>query len=483
MKIVGTGLYDANVTTTTNSLMAAMLIRPEISVNVANLFEQNKATFTSFLARKGMVKKGAVPGLTTQNFRVVGNRKFMWSLKGYPFRKGVIKGYTLPSGMDANKPGEDYREFTLQLDTNYFSPNDVLELKDTRTQLIVLGEYPEEVGGNVFNYTVKLIGNVAGGFINPDLLTDGSEIGFAYTAFPELSETGYEKNTFPEWLTSHMTIQRMQFSISGSANNTVLWVEHNGQKLWLPQQKLAMLERMNWAREQQLVFGQSTIDANDKVFLKDLKGRDIIIGDGIVEQGDPALKFQYNNLNMKFIEKIMQNMQLLANSDGKLELFVGGGQQFYWEFSRLMRDVFKYNPIPLFVNESDQRRGVNATFNMYEMAGVAIYTAWVPAFDAAWRPRWQTSTSNNINSKRAFFASLGNTIGGDPGVELVALGNGSEDRTYVEKIIEGMTSVGSEKGRIYASNSMDGGQVQVLSETGVKMSNPYGFAEVFGASA
>ena len=481
MRIVGTGLYDANITTTTNSLMAAMLIRPEISVNVSNLFEENKATFTSFLSRKGLVKKGAVPGMQTNNFRVVGNRKFMWTLKGYPFRKGVIKRYVLPVGMDSDKPGQDYREFTLVTDTNYFSPNDVLELKDTRTQVIILGEYPEDLGGGEYGYSVKLVGNVDGGFIDPDLLSDGSEIGFAYTAFPELSETGYEKNTFPEWLVSHMTIQRMQFSISGSANNTVLWVEHNGQKLWMPQQKLAMLERMNWAREQQLVFGQGTIDQNDKVFLKDFKGRDIVIGDGIVEQGDPALKFQYNKLSTKFIEQILQNLQLLANSDGKLEVFAGGGQQFYWEFNALLREVFKYNPIPLFVSEGDQRRGVKSTFNMYEMGGVTLYTAWVPAFDAAWRPRWSTQNSNNINSKRAFFASLGNTIGGDPGIELVSLGNGSEDRSYVEKIIEGMTSVGSEKGRVYASNSMDGGQVQVLTETGVKMANPYGFAEIFSA--
>ncbi len=477
MRIVGTGLYDANVTTTTNSLMAAMLIRPEISVNVANLFEKNYSTFTSFLSRRGMVKKGAVPGMDTKNFRVVGNRKFMWTLKGYPFRKGTIVDVELASG--ATNAGEGYREFYMTLDTNYFSPNDVLELKDTRTQVIVVGEYPEEVGINQFKYTFKMVGNVEGAYIAADLVTAGSEIGFAYTAFPELSETGYEKNSFPEWLTSHMTIQRMQFSISGSANNTVLWVEHNGQRLWLPQQKLAMLERMNWAREQQLVFGQSTIDANDKVFLKDMKGRDIIIGDGIVEQGDPAMKFQYTSLNVKLLEGIMQNMQLLSNSDGKLELFVGGGQQFHWEFSRLMRDVFKYNPYPLYVSESDQKRGVDSTFNMYSIGGVTIYNAWIPAFDAAWRPRQPSVNSNNINSKRAFFCSLGNTIGGDPGVELVALGNGSEDRQYVEKIIEGMTSVGSEKGRVYASNSMDGGQVQVLTETGVKMTNPYGFAELF----
>lgn len=79
------------------------------------------------------------------------------------------------------------------------------------------------------------------------------------------------------------------------------------------------------------------------------------------------------------------------------------------------------------------------------------------------------------------FISLGNTIGGDPNIELVTLGNGTEDRTYVKKIIDGMTSVGGESKRIYASNSMDGVQVQVLSETGVCMKNPFGLAEMYMA--
>jgi hypothetical protein len=401
----------------------------------------------------------------------------MWTLEGFPFRKGRI--LDAEKANSATNFGENGREFTVTVDTNFFSPNDVLELKDTRTQVIVVGEYPEAAGPDAWKYIVKMLTNTDGAFIPDALLAAESEIGFAYTAFPEMSETGYEKNTFPEWLTSHMTIQRMQFSISGTANNSILWVEHNGQKLWLPRQKAKMLERMNWAREQQLVFGKATIDANDKVFLKDLKGRDIIIGDGIVEQGDAALKFQYSTLNAKLIEGIMQNLQLLANSEGKLEVFVGGGQQFTWDFQRLMRDVFKYNPIPLYVSESDQRRGVDATFNMYTMGGVAIYTSWIPAFDAPWRPRNPSTTSANINSKRAFFTSLGNTIGGDPGVELVALGASGEDRQYIEKIINGMTNVGGENTR-YASNSMDGVQVQALCETGVKMTNPYGFAELFG---
>ena len=227
-----------------------------------------------------------------------------------------------------------------------------------------MDEYPIETTAGQWTYKCKIVTNIAGAFVPVNLLEVGKEVGFSYTAFPELSETGYEKNTFPEWHTNYMTIQRMQFSISGSAQNTVLWVEHNGQKLWFKQQEMDMLRRWAYARENQLIFGRASIDANDNVYLKDLKGRDIIQGDGLVAQGDASLKFQYNNLNVKTLENIMQNMQLMTNNDGMTEVFVMGGQAFVWGFQRLMRDVFKFNPEPLFTGAGGVR-GVDSTFDSY----------------------------------------------------------------------------------------------------------------------
>lgn len=486
MKIIGTGTFDANRTTMTNSLAAALLTRPEISANVVNLFESNFAAFSSFLARRGMTKKNVMPGFENEGFKVIGNRKFMWALKGYPFRKGVFvtgasgNSFDVPVGYNAAQPGINGSIVTIYLDTNYFSPNDVLEVSDRRTLIQIMDEYPIEESPNVWAYKAKLVYNVAGAFINPTLLAAGKEIGFSHTAFPELSETGYEKNTFPEWHTNYMTIQRMQYSISGSAANTVLWVEHNGQKLWFKQQELEMMKRWAYARENQLIFGRASIDANENVFLKDLKGREIIQGDGIVAQGDGSLKYQYNTLNIRVLENIMGNMQLLANSgDGIIELFCMGGQAFIHNFQRLMRDVYKYNPIPLFVSEGEVKQGVKVTFNSYEFGGVRIIVAWNPAFDAAWRPSDTDIYGTKKESNRAIFVSLGNTIGGDPGVELIALGNGSDDRRYVKKVIDGMASPSGNGRREFASNSMDGYQVQVLSETGICMKNPFGLAELY----
>jgi hypothetical protein len=48
----------------------------------------------------------------------------------------------------------------------------------------------------------------------------------------------------------------------------------------------------------------------------------------------------------------------------------------------------------------------------------------------------------------------------------------------IRKTIDGMASPGGNS-KEFASNSMDGYQVQVLSETGICLKNPFGVAELF----
>ena len=479
MKIIGTGTFDANRTTMTNSLARALLLRPEISTHISNLFEDNFSAFSSYLSRMGLTKKGLYEGLSEPNFKVIGNRKFMWSLKGYPFRKGTVTDEYY-SAVSMSQPGINGSEVTIYLDTDYFSPYDVLELSDrytggAGTQVQVMNEMPQEISNHVWAYKVKLKTNYPGNpdapaYINPLLIQRGMEVGYSHNSFPEMSETGYEKNTFPEWHTEYMTIQRMQYSISGSAGESVLWVEHNGQKLWFPQQDYEMMRRWAYSRENQLLFGQATIDQNDHVYMKDLLGREIVSGNGIMTQGVGALKFQYNVLSQKVIENVMRDMQLLANGDGPVELFVMGGQAFCWDFDHLMRDVFKYNPMPLFVSDAQAKMGVKSNFTSFEGPGVRIIVAWGKALDAVWRPQQYDMYGVAKNSRKGIFVSLGNTIGGDPMVELIALGK----RAMIKNEISGMTA-----GKEFTSNSMDGKQVQILSETGIALRNPYGVAELY----
>jgi hypothetical protein len=126
--------------------------------------------------------------------------------------------------------------------------------------------------------------------------------------------------------------------------------------------------------------------------------------------------------------------------------------------------------MPLFVSEKDAKMGVRANFTSYEGPGVRIVVGWGKAFDAVWRPQQYDMYGVSKDSRKGIFCSLGNTIGGDPMIELMTLGK----RAMIKNEISGMTA-----GKEYTSNSMDGKQVQILSETGIALRNPYGVAEVY----
>lgn len=474
MRIVGNITQHAGNTASLSMLSEAMVLSPEIIYNVTNLFEDNETTFSSFLGRKGLTMGGLYTGADLGNFQVVGNRQVKWPLKGYSERKGRI--VTTVAGAN---PGLDGVPFTLSIDSDWFQKQETIDLWDRRTFLYIIDKAQASEG--VWNYTVKLVHNEPGAFVNPRLLQAGCEVGFAYTMYPEASEDGNEKYTHAEWHTEFMTIQRMKFSITGSAAATGGHiVEHNGQRLFMDYQYKEMLKRFLRARENQLLFGKATVDQNARVYMRDLDGREIVAGNGLLHQGDPSMKFAYSNLSIKWLEKLMVNMQLLTTDDGGTEIVLGGGIEFITQFHRLMRDVLQQGPQPLVVG-SGTDKGISTSFKFYEFNGVRLTPLWIKAFDYALRPNKTDIWGANYGSRMAFALNLGNTIGGSGSVRLMALGNDKEDRRFVEREVIGMTGGGaknSASGRIMASSSVDAKQVHVLSESGIALMNPFHFAEI-----
>ena len=402
----------------------------------------------------------------------------MWPVQGYPLRKGVIISH---DGGDT--PGINNGEFTITVSTDFFSRNDNLELVDRRTLLHVLSK--EKNGQNTWNYRVKLVTNESGSFCDPTLLT-GQEVGFGHTMFPELSEDAGEKHTYPEWHTEYLGIQRMKHTISGTANAMKVWLEHNGVKVWEYSQNIEMMRRWAMSMEHQLLFGRATIDANDRTYVVDDDGRDLPSGNGLIAQGDSALKFQYNTLSIRLLEKTLENLQIMQNGEGLLEVAVCCGQAFFNNFQRLMRDVLQQNPIPL-VEKTKDGMGIKTAFSWYEFGGVRIWLMRCPAFDAPYRPIERDQYGISNMSERAFFVSLGDTVAGNPNVELITLGNGANDRRFVQRVVNGMAGPGPDvrgpgTGKYQlASSPVDGLQVHILSECGVIMRNPLGFAEMVKA--
>lgn len=475
MRIIGAVTQHSNATISLRTLQEAMLLKPEIIYNVSNLFEKNETVFSSFLGRKGLTMGGLYADAKGTGFQVVGNRQVKWPLKGYEERKGKVLE-TVPG-----TPGLNQATFTLTLDTDWFDKNEILDLWDRRTLLFIHDKQRSSTPG-AWNYTVQLMSNEVGAFVNPRLLVAGSEVGFSYTAYPELSEDGNEKYTHPEWHTEFMTIQRMKFSISGSAAAQSGYVlEHNGKKLFASSAYLQMLKRFMRARENQLLFAKATVDANSNVYLKDLEtGKDIVAGNGLMHQGDPSMKFSYSNLSMKWLDNMMDNMDLMATEDGVGEIVIAGGQTFINQFHRLMTQVLGQNPEPL-VEGSGNDKVINTNFSAYVHNGIRLTPMRLRAFDYQLRPNQSDVWGQNYGSRMGFALNLGNTIGGEGSIRLMALGNSDEDRRFVQKEVIGMSGGGaknSKSERIMSSSSVDGHQVHVLCESGVALMNPFHFAEI-----
>lgn len=475
MRIVSQVLQHSNETVSMRTLQEAMLLRPEIIYNVANLFERSSSVFSSFLGRKGLTMGGLYADAKGTGFQVVGNRQVKWPLKGYEERKGkLLATVTDPT------PGLNGSLFTITLDTDWFDKNEIIDLWDRRTLLFIHSKERSATPG-AWNYTVQLMANDKTSYVRSDLLTAGCEVGFSYTAYPELSEDGNEKYTHGEWHTEFMTIQRMKFSISGSAAAQSGYVlEHNGKKLFASKAYMDMLKRFMRARENQLLFGKATIDANSNVYLKDIEtGKEIVSGNGLLHQGHGSMKFSYNTMTTKWLDHVMDNLDLMATEDGVGEIVVAGGQHFINGFHRLMTQVLGQNPQPL-VEGSGNNKVINTNFAGYVHNGITLRPMRLRAFDYELRPQQRDIWNQTYGSRMGFFLNLGNTIGGEGSVRLMALGNDHEDRRFVQKEVIGMSGggvVNSKSGRIMSSSSVDGHQVHVLCESGMALLNPYHFAE------
>ena len=272
---------------------------------------------------------------------------------------------------------------------------------------------------------------------------------------------------------SHMTIQRMKWSISGTADQmstSKVWVEHNGLKLWSEYADLEMLARWAIARENQLIMGKGTVTEKDEIVLKDLENREIIIGDGLIEQGDGSFRMPYNTLNKSVLHNVMKNMQQYANNEGIVEIAAIGGQEALWDFHELMaKDLVASGAGNSIVEGTGSAKGINLDVAYYQYSRVRFTPVWHKFFDNPARPQSLTVNGKRPESGRLIFVSLGNTKFNQPNVELLALGN----RQFLRGEVNGINKGGQ------MANSVDGKHVHVLSETGIAVHDPYGVAELY----
>lgn len=444
-------------------LIKHMVNNPDILPTAFSLFQDEETPISSILNMKKMKTKGLAEGMRTGKYRVVSSNHVQYAIESSDIRKIRFKknssGVTYESLAYPTKPGFNQTPFYIYLDSNWAGPKEILELDDNDTQLYIYDDnLPVEIESGVWRYEVKLVTNDKTEYVTSTKMADNSECMCVQTAYEhDFSETGVEKYTFHGWGHTYLTLQRVKYSYSGTAEAMKadkMWTIHNGQKSFLTHAENEMMKRAAKYHEYNVVFGKGTVTADGETLLHDKKGREIMAGSGIVYQGDGAYEYPYNRWSKKFLKSIMKDIDLRVGREGKMECMLVGGQEVTSGFSEVMRE-YGITLNQNIVGEGSEK-GINDSYSFYEFDGIKVIVNRWRFLDGVSRPTKYLSDGTRKASFDGYFVPLGKTSGGDDQIELVQL------RAPKMGSVNGIN-----KGGDQMATSVDGSSVHFLFQTGV----------------
>ena len=453
----------ANESISSFHLIQQMVNEPDTIPTIFSLYKDRETPLSSILNMKGMKTKGLMENMMQGKYRVVGSNHVQYAIEATDLRKMHFKansaGKTFESAIYSTEPGYKQSAFYVYLDSNWASPKEVLELDDNQTQLFIYDEQdPIETEPGVWRYEVKVKTSEFEDYVLAELMREGAECMPVQTAYEhDFSETGSEKYTFPTWGHAYLNLQRVKYSYSGTAQvmkESKKWAVHNGNKGFLTAAEDMMMERAARYHEYSTIFGRGTVTVDGKTILHDKRGREIMQGDGILNQGDGAYEFPYNTFNKKFLKSVMKDIDLRSGNDGVMECVLVGGKEVTSGFSEVMRD-YGITLNQNIVGEGADK-GINDSYSYYEFDGIRVVVQRWSYLDGNRRPTKRLSDGSNKSSFDGFFVPLGKTAGGDNQVELVQL------RRPTMGTLSGINEGGNAM-----STSVDGSSVHMLFQTGV----------------
>ena len=146
----------ANETPTTAHMSNYLISYPEMLPQVFTAFDMEISAFSSLLARRNMYSGPLAlkPESNRNGYKIVGNRKVMWNVKGFSERKIRFVKDAVVSG----NAGQYQTIIYIYTDSNWASPKDVLGLADdNRSQLYIAEDrLPEQVEQGCWEYRCKV---------------------------------------------------------------------------------------------------------------------------------------------------------------------------------------------------------------------------------------------------------------------------------------------------------------------------------------
>lgn len=458
--------------TDSNSLAQALLTRPEISNTLAYAFGEK---YMLQYLTQGM-------GRVANKYTTIGNSTYQWPLMGM-----LTKAIPITVDFSLTNAGLNFSTFKVGVAERYFGVGDVVTF-NSRGNFARVQDEPYQ-DGNSWIYTLQLVTSDPTESVPAADLAVGQELSTEFTLFEEYSEGGHSVETYPFWFENQLSISRMEYSMTGSAQSDVMILSTNsregkGSKLWMYEKEYQHMMRWMQQTERMRWYGKYNKTATGEVFLPGKNGRPVLSGSGVLEQIAYSNRRTYTTLTEKVIREFLVDLMLMSKDaeNKKFIAFTGtGGME---AFHQAMRDSIHAYPVvdTHFITGSGQNLTLGGQFVTYKgLNGTELTLVHNPIFDDPVHNRaLHPETGRPLESYRFVMLDFG-MYGGESNISMITKGTDGINRSMVMWYTAGSTTPeGGDSGikKVMRSNSLDGFSCHYLSETGIKIINPLSCGEL-----
>lgn len=285
-----------------------------------------------------------------------------------------------------NGTGSGGTEITMYFTERYYEMFDTFIVDGSRQQFIVLA-VPVRKADNFWEYTVKLIDTDYSAVLDTNYTAAGTTTRFLSNIQPELNERGYIK--YQSNVEKHRTwIGEIRCDIQYSARYAAMEDQFikisKGEGTGELQERLFKLNKMEKdlfdnfqvAKNNSLLLGKTTMDANGKATIQTADGRPLIAGDGLIPQIERfASKYKYAKMNINVINTMMSSMVMKsANAQGNHYTFILNDAA-WTQVNVALADWLKLwgsTPTVIYSKTANDNIEVGGTFTTYKFSGNTI---------------------------------------------------------------------------------------------------------------
>lgn len=320
-----------------------------------------------------MQKKGS-------KFQKINSLAFEWEI-AIDFVKRV------PFKADVTTSGANGSEIVMYFPERYYEKYDTLQVIDSKQQIAILYE-PIRKADDMWEYVGKLIDETLEDSLDLDSCKEGMETRFLTNIQPELSEIGYTKyqsniQKSRNWLTEirHDISYSSRYARMEDTFIKIATGEGGGDYkeaiFRMPKMQQALMDEFMKSRNNSMLLGKTTMDANGKCTLFDpATNRPLISGDGAIPQINRfANMFAYSKLTVDlFNQALMALTEKAEDPQGNTFIFIANERCYQQVQVALGQHLMQYKPVnaEVYSQAEGNKLTIGAEYVAYNFIGNTI---------------------------------------------------------------------------------------------------------------